>query len=136
MTERIFRGKIKTDNGDYHKGEWVYGDLVNLQDGERKIPYIYGKGEIIPDSAGQYIGLPDKNGTLIFEGDILEVFYNPHYIGISADRVGVFEVVFSGGCFMKRNPNKVGLFHFISTDECKVIGNVHDNPELLKGGAE
>ena len=137
MREILFRGKQK-DNG-----EWVEGRL--LADG-----VIVPKGQtieifrcwienrlecrvVIPETVGQYTGLTDKNGTKIFEGDIVDVEYNPNYIGVAKERIGTFEVVFDNGCFMKQNDK--GLFHFISSDVCVVIGNIHDNPELL-GGAE
>ena len=128
MREILFRGKRK-DNG-----EWVYGDFVNLKDGKKLIPHIYGYGEVIPETVGQYTGLTDYKGNKIFEGDIVDVKYDIQYTGVSAERIGHFEVVFDNGCFMKKN--KKGLFHFISSDVCKKVGNIYDNPEILKGGAE
>ena len=132
MREILFRAKIKTDNAQYKKGDWVQGDYVRIIDGKRFIPHIYSKGEIIENTISQYTGLTDKNGKKIFEGDIVDVEYDINYIGVAAQRIGKFEVIFNCGCFMKKKPSG-GLFHFIPSDKCKVIGNIHDNPELLKG---
>ena len=90
-----------------------------------------------PESIGEFTGLTDKNGTRVFENDIVTVYYNPKYVGVSKDRVGNFAVVFHDGCFMKRkitNPmsGDAGLYHFIQSDEFEVIGNIYDNPELLE----
>ena len=132
MSDIEFRGK-RTDNG-----EWVYGNLVRGCD--EKYAYIveFGNKEtcrnyvnVNPDTVGQYTGLKDRNGTKIFEGDIVDVLYDVNYIGVAAERIGVFEVVFYNGCFMKQ---KGGVqYHFIPSDKCTVIGNIYDNPELLGG---
>lgn len=143
MRDIIFRGK-RVDNG-----EWVYGSLIAM---DREIDssqaFIFtpprasafscrtlvklGMVAVDTETIGQYTGLADRNGTKIFEGDIVNVEYDIQYAGVAAERIGNFEVVFDSGCFMKKGEN--GLFHFIPSDVCRVIGNVCDNPELLKGG--
>lgn len=127
MREILFRGKRK------YNGEWIYGNLA-IRDNVKRWEFFIGQNslgyEVIPETVGQFTGLTDKNGTKIFEGDIVDVAYDIGYVGISAERTGAFIVVFDNGCFMKRNEK--GLFHFIPSDKCKVIGNIHDNPELLK----
>lgn len=108
MREILFRGKRK-DNG-----EWVYGNSVLFF---KETTKIYGElvqwreVEVIPETVGQYTGLTDKNGKKIFEGDI---------IAYGDDR---YLVNFGDGYFSP--------FDFICEDECKVIGNIYDNPELL-----
>lgn len=142
MREILFRGQCCTD------GKWVEGYLGIEVPDELVIQQFsfdeYFKSNCIdqysvkPETVGQYTGLCDSNGRKIFEGDIVTVFYNPNYIGVSKDRVGNFIVVFHDACFMKRKITKpmsgdAGLYHFIQSDEFKVIGNIYDNPELLGG---
>lgn len=136
MREILFRGKRK-DNG-----EWVEGDSL--------IHSMYKKGDVcigviegleiysvIPETVGQYTGLTltDKNRTKIFEGDIVnaqdDIFGSPFCFGITG------KVVFEETAFFiaPENPMEAQwLFNECAIYE--VIGNIHDNPELLKGGAE
>ena len=121
MREIIFRGKAGA--------KWVYGDLWHLNDGRATVrkdgelfPY-----EVIPETVGQYTGLKDKNGKKIFEWDIVKV--KSWYV-----------VVFEDGAFGLKAYNKikpVPLMGHINFEgvmrEIEVIGNIHDNPELLKG---
>lgn len=131
MHDIEFRGK-RTDNG-----EWVYGNFVRGCDELYAYIVEFGNKELCrnyvntdPKTVGQYTGLKDKNGTKIFEGDIVDVLYDVNYIGVATERIGVFEVVHNG-CFMGQ---KGGVrYHFIPSDECTVIGNIYDNPELLGG---
>lgn len=111
MREILFRGKLKQNNGDHRKGDWVHGDFVRLHDGNKQIPCIYGFGEVIPETVGQYTGLTDKNGTKIFEGDVVE---------------------YKNGSFV-RNHGRRNNPYLQNGGLSKIIGNIHDNPELLDG---
>ena len=145
MREMLFRGK-RLDNG-----EWVYGsfcmDALEQFNGLCGVDgfirlYDKGKGkmqtyEVDRETVGQYTGLMDKNGKRIFEGDIVaQNWYD--YDEPRDDSFG--KVVFCEyDCsFSVMDVNKDGFmplgrcgsYHW----EVEVIGNIHDNPELLKGG--
>lgn len=146
MREILFRGK-QTINGN-----WVEGYLVKLgresfSDPERygicnKAIPLGGSGvcynlridEVIPETVGQYTGLIDKNGKKIFEGDILSfsdrlVYVNWH------DYCGCWDC-----SYIKAIKGKATLHEDRSPNKWRynavVIGNIHDNPELLKSSAE
>ena len=124
MREVLFRGKRK-DNG-----EWVYGQYCELRDGKTTIPCIYYKGEIIKETLGQYTGLTDKNGKKIFEGDIVQ-YYGTYplevYIEKGHTKIRWYDTISTLNC----NELFYGTDNFYG--ECEIIGNIHDNPELLKG---
>lgn len=151
-----FRGK-RTDTG-----EWVYGDLIHGVGSKHgrmyilPVTHIYPKGcdnldgwEVTPDTVGQFTGLLDKNGKEIYEGDILG-FATERKMGYQEDGVEIaLSVVFG-----RANPNNDSISEYMGfwaesnfgnrssigyQVEChgaRVIGNIHDNPELLKGGKE
>ena len=134
MREILFRGK-RVDNG-----EWAYGSL--LRDTEQNDDYIaecFEDGaayirEVIPETVGQYTGLTDKNGTKIFEGDIVSTDIKRPYLIVE----------FRDGCFMFNCNDGGEDYYDIMLPICKepqkeykygeVIGNIHDNPEMLGGG--
>lgn len=153
--EILFRGK-RMDNG-----EWAYGSFIPdlLEVFQEKTPegnwlgdwgFIkpFGKTkeerlmvEVERDSVGQYTGLTDKNGVKIFEGDIIK----SHYANAPNSDFTEY-VVFHNGRFSATNDNAHwwtmladGVRH-LSQDKsaymewCEVIGNIHDNPELLNDG--
>jgi len=128
MREILFRGKMKTDSGEYKRGAWVYGDFVTLIDGKEAHPHIYGKGEIATSTIGQYTGLTDKNGAKVFEGDIVKLFYKD---GFEIGLIGWSNIDFR---YKFASPDGTA-YGFDVTDVFEVVGNIHDNPELL-GGAE
>lgn len=136
MREILFRGKR------YMDGEWVDGSLFIDEKKEKHeilVGYVnYRVGwEVDPATIGQYTGLKDKNGKKIFEGDIVHVLGNQN----SADwkcvnYIGMVIYKDSGFCIIDGTPDDYGFrrygMHRMEFD-LEVIGNIHDNPELLKG---
>jgi uncharacterized phage protein (TIGR01671 family) len=127
MREIIFRGKTKD-------GKWVYGDLVTQQN----ICIANTWHEVIrvkDETVGQYTGRTDKNGTKIFEGDIVKIngWWNAAGpAGYNENQTVVeFNDEFCGFNPMCDYDCDCGVYH--PANECEVIGNVWDNPELLKG---
>lgn len=125
MREILFKGK-RTDNG-----EWVKGFYLELPGVEAVILSANGYAKVIPETVGQYTGLPDKNGKKIFEGDIVE-FTNKY-----THKKGRAQIVFEAfkwkysGCYYGGNP-MVWLCIDDKSIEYEVIGNIHDDPELLE----
>lgn len=129
MREIIFRGKRK-DNG-----EWVYGNLIT--DGEDVFILVKEdllKGldvggwidgaqsyEVIPETVGQYTGLTNKNGKKVFEGDILKGLY-------SNGNAEVKMINGSWAGYAGKGWTDIGYV----VERVEVIGNAHDNPELLQ----
>lgn len=118
MREYVFRGKrIDTK-------EWVYGGIVTDDPKGAQIVRwnSFGLGYletyvVDPDTVGQYTGLTDKNGVKIFEGDVVAFGTGrPH------------EVKFADGSFYMEG-TAITIHH---ADKTVVIGNIHDNPELLE----
>lgn len=120
MREIKFRGK-RIDND-----KWVYGDLIHCYGadaGRIFIKTFTGLYEVDPTTVGEYTGLKDNNGTEIYEDDIL------------LDESGVYAVVgYLMGTFSVDFGEGFDLQYFNEgiNEICDVVGNIHDNPELLK----
>ena len=120
-----FRGK-RLDNS-----EWVYGDLLRMHG----VPYIYpdpapdgwNDYEVIPDTVGQFTGLLDKNGKEIYEGDIVaNDFGNAYIVNMTVEWC-------TDGFWALHEIDGDDTMHFVADylKEIEIIGNIHDNPELL-----
>lgn len=134
-----FRGKTK-------QGEWVTGYYVGKSSlNEVAIlppPNVnYDIGYIndsecyycIADTIGQFTGLYDKNGKEIYEGDILRFGNSPSRVCEVKwnERITAFCIRFYFECNLGVRP--LGEW-VICERSVAIIGNIHDNPELLKGG--
>jgi uncharacterized phage protein (TIGR01671 family) len=153
MREILFRAKRK-DNG-----EWVYGDLlknidcIKIRERETDINRIAKSYEVIPETVGQFTGLTDENGKKIFEHDKViygeridydlfkESIANPEeYNGIYDKEIIEDVVVWCGGngypAFdLENHDMECNAFSEISSSGdyvIEVIGNIHDNKELLR----
>ena len=128
MREILFRGK-RVDNT-----EWVEGFYVNVPEHYKQ--EMSGKSyivsinnglfmEVVHESVGEYTGLTDKNGERIFEGDIIQY-----------DKDGaLYEIVFVKEGGKTQFCSKFildGSLGYVNECSDTVIGNIHDNPELLK----
>ena len=148
MREILFRGqtrkygeKVLAGSGEKLPGKWVYGGIFP---GEGDFSIIYGWEDgvertggnlktltVYSDTVGEYAAQIDKNGTKIFEGDICR------HRSVAGGKVledDVGDVFLYHGSWTLRDK-----FGYIAIGQCspndlEVIGNIHDNPELLEEG--
>lgn len=133
MTRKIkFRGKRLSD------GEWIYGDLlhnvdcVKIREWEADVNQIPKSYVVDENTIGQYTGFKDKNEKEMYEGDIVnlasedtEPFMRNIPLVVRRYPDGQFLLV-----------DRLGCRDFLVTNIVEVIGNIHDNPELLKTKGE
>ena len=144
MREILFKAKHKNwrelpkeewwVEGSYHHQTDYYGDPCDkhyIIDGtETDMEGYGGHYEIDPETLCQYTGMVDRNGKRIWENDIVKhevsdtigtvKWYQEDYVGWCVDDIVIDEQQFTDEMW----------------NECEVIGNIFDNPELLKGDAE
>ena len=134
MREILFRGKTSGN-------EWVYGNLSVIGD----VCFISAdmgfNKTVIPKTIGQYTGLTDNYGKKIFEGDIIKQEFSLN----RAEREVLSSIEYGTGyaycnvygvCQRFKDGSGVSLLSVFNESGmvlCEVIGNIHDNPELLKG---
>lgn len=158
MREILFRGK------DKYIGKWVYGfyyfkrgryagdktfvyEKHTITTGIEETRGAYGETtnaveyDVIPETVGQYTGLTDKNGNTIFEGDIISIpfeedrspweenciYHENGKVYFDAEHYGWYVAFFDG--------EALSLWEYDDLD-IVVIGNIHDNPELLSGNTD
>ena len=136
MREILFHGKC--NETCKYNGQWIEG-FYGEDDGKPIIAHSTDRGLIgyfcEPDSIGQYTGLTDKNGKKIFEGDIIKIVpdydYSDDYtISKVYSYNGIFCVDYHGDDF---DSTALGFLEdYLLDGDFEVIGNIHDNPELLE----
>ena len=133
MREILFKAKR------LYNGEWVEGHYIPIEenayivveastecmDAENTDFYAVEWYQVDPDTVCQFTGPTDKNGKKIFEGDICK-----HRSNYSGDFI-ISVVTFTDGQFLVMADNNSG---FNLSEKLEVIGNIHDNPELVEGG--
>lgn len=140
MREILYRGKCK-NNDEWVNGYYLPYHAVKDIDGKDVFAQIFvepdekkpkGSAIVIAETVGQYTGLKDKKGKKIFEGDIVK------YYGICKPIIGVVKICeedFSGlygVCETFTDGSGTSLLK--AKIDCQVVGNIYDNPELLKQG--
>ncbi len=160
MRDILFRGqtrrpgeKVRMD-GEKLPGKWVYGGIFP---GTGDFSIIYGctdtdltagnleRHVVYSDTVGQFTGKCDRDGTKAFEHDCIR---GPFDEGIGVIRYGEYKNPFDGG-----NPSETNIGFYVDwvsrqykdilrkdlgfwLSFTTIIGNIHDNPELLEGGVE
>lgn len=139
--------KIKFRGKEIETGEWLFGDLfqplghypiiINTDpDNKGKVAYI--RTSVQKETVGQFTGLIDKNGNEIYEGDILVWGENDckSQPMIVMFKHGSFGYTYIEDWFHSFAGNTNFTFNPLNTDvRFEIVGNIHDNHEVLKGGA-
>ena len=152
MREILFRGQVRKKgqmvrmDGTPVDGEWVYGGVLQ---GVGDFSVIYGgknqndygedlqKWCVYTDTLGQFTGLTDKNGKKIFEGDIVRILGNQDVEDWkNVDYTALIAFLDGGFCAIDGTIEEHGFRRYALARmdfDMEVIGNIHDNPELLGG---
>lgn len=143
MREILFRAK-RIDNGEWANGYYVYDYAHNAHFifknqlvcpnciNDRRIDYSLCDYEIDPETLCKYTGKMDEDGNKIFDGDIVGFIdlYSTESGYSESSCLG--EVVWSEEECCFHVTNRLSAESFEVLDECKVVGNVFDNPELIE----
>ena len=125
MREILFRGKRK-DNYEWCEGFYArYRNKHYIIEMVNEL--IVNWHEVFPDTVGQYTGLNDRNGKQIFEGDILRTDLCAETLTVIFNvYCATFQVLLPDGY------SEGFCEQYSVTSHVKVIGNIHDNPELME----
>lgn len=136
MKEILFRAKAINRDSGYHRtlyknGDWVYGLVTKLYNPQfENLPMemtdVNGISviEVDYETVGQYIGINDVNNYKIFEGDIVNILTENEEIGV---------IKYEDGCYIvEADSFCVNFYDNINGNEVEIIGNIYNNPELVK----
>ena len=143
MREILFRGK-RLQGGNWVEGYFFKSDINKRERESGKatliftpdcdtfimVPECHNSFMVVSDTVGQYTGLKDKNGKRIFEGDIIKWDYAYNEGKSYQVRYDV-----GGACFSasrEHNGDNTSTIFYNDAQYTEIIGNVHDNPELLE----
>ena len=131
MREILFRGK--TESGKFTEGYYLetmrYNNLHWIWNGKEHI-------KVAPKTVGQFTGLTDKNGKKIFEGDIgrYKQTDGAKLSGKPITCIGKVVYNTKTASFAVDSKDELGAknYDYFPIKDFEVIGNIHDNPELLE----
>jgi uncharacterized phage protein (TIGR01671 family) len=135
MRDILFRGKRKTIIKSQN-GKWIFGylsskDFIHADYGKVKKGELKMDGcPVYSETIGQYVGMKDKNGTMIFEGDVIQ------YLNTTKENT-IAVISFKKGSFTSKVIDKDIPPHPIMLTcgkNCEIIGNIYDNPNFITGG--
>ena len=149
--EILFRGK---GNPEYNDGDWYYGYLIFDGEDYQIVEPKYGsfRRTVLKETVGEFTGMTDKNGTKIFEGDIIKTqpFYDRPYSEKRKGKqfLGVVNLhihTFKGNKIFPEqkydsfwqvdiieDTEKYNHYNWSRFWNCEVVGNKFDNHELIK----
>lgn len=137
--EILFRGK-RVDNGKWVEGYYYANPIETLiLPLGYEISITLDSVKVIPETIGQFTGLTDKNGVKIFEGDVIRYIEHSGYLLNSFAAIVCYDSLLAAFGYIN---NTQFMYYFSDFDEIdvdflshtEVIGNIHDNPELLNNG--